>query len=510
VRSTWHHVSSVTSFRKQNPKNEKQVDHDGMKFLVLCTFLLQTFGSAWLTTHQILRQRSSCLHSTSSNDENMPKIVLIIGACGLDRLLAVPSYPSPDDKIRTSAYHEIGGGNAANTATAMALLASSSFLSLQIQIQLATKVGDDYIGKQLIQELKNSGVDLSSPLFQVGAKGTTTGFTSVIVSEREHTRTCIHTPGTCGELTMRDVQDLDLDQVFENVIHLHSDARHTDLALYLAQQARKRGITVSLDVEKDRQSKSLDRLLEVVTHLFTNSQQIDSYLARLNHDMEEEQDRYRLKEANVVGKAASSLTDADLDFYAYSIRPSAFFTRWYEQKGKEVVITKGHRGALHIRCDAIAQYPASDSDRSSCCNQIEIVVDKEVVRVRHELTDQSKDQSVARVTAADYSIHKTGVLTDVEIVDTTGAGDAFIGAYLLSMLCQNSIEMSLAFGCWVGGRKLAGPGARSALPTASDVDRTLGANVREVEQTLKQILTPFRSPSDLGASAGEAWETVER
>jgi sugar/nucleoside kinase (ribokinase family) len=183
------------------------------------------------------------------------QVVLVIGACGLDRLLTVPAYPTADAKVRTTAYNEIGGGNAANTATAMALLSGASFLrdkNMNIRTKLLTKVGDDYIGKQLIEELKDAGVDLTCPLFRIGEKGTTTGITSIIVSELEQTRTCLHTYGTCGELTLQDVASVNMDEIFEHVVHFHSDSRHTDAALVLAREARKRGIPVSLDVEKDR------------------------------------------------------------------------------------------------------------------------------------------------------------------------------------------------------------------------------------------------------------------
>ena len=43
-------------------------------------------------------------------------VVLVVGSLGLDRLLTVQKYPEADSKIRTTAYHEQGGGNAGNTA----------------------------------------------------------------------------------------------------------------------------------------------------------------------------------------------------------------------------------------------------------------------------------------------------------------------------------------------------------------------------------------------------------
>jgi hypothetical protein len=53
----------------------------------------------------------------------------------------------------------------------------------------------------------------------------------------------------------------------------------------------------------------------------------------------------------------------------------------------------------------------------------------------------------------------------------------------------------LEFGSWVAGRKLLGPGARSALPKGSDVDEILGTNYTEIKSKLKETLSPFNYKS---------------
>jgi hypothetical protein len=52
-----------------------------------------------------------------SNNKIDAPVILVIGACALDRLLTVSSYPVADAKIRSNSYNEVGGGNAANTAS---------------------------------------------------------------------------------------------------------------------------------------------------------------------------------------------------------------------------------------------------------------------------------------------------------------------------------------------------------------------------------------------------------
>lgn len=273
----------------------------------------------------------------------------MVGACGLDRLLTVPKYPEADAKVRTTAYNEIGGGNAANSAAAMARLTDATFLQrsgdkdTMIRVKYLGKVGQDQVGQKLLDELNDSNVDTSSPLCLRGPPGSTTSFTTIIVSEQEHTRTCLHTPGSCGELTVEDCQNVDMDCVFENVVHLHSDARHTSASLYLARQAKQRGITVSCDCEKDRHNQDLDRLLEISDIVFTNSGYLGDYLARLTRQLEQERNiAPLLMPATTVDTATSSsmLGEQAIEAIINSLTPSAFLARWYPQLGRQVIVTQ--------------------------------------------------------------------------------------------------------------------------------------------------------------------------
>ena len=46
-------------------------------------------------------------------------------------------------------------------------------------------------------------------------------------------------------------------------------------------------------------------------------------------------------------------------------------------------------------------------------------------------------------------------------------------------------------GSWVGGRKLEGPGARSALPTGAVLNSELGNTLEEIMATLQTKLSSF-------------------
>jgi sugar/nucleoside kinase (ribokinase family) len=93
-----------------------------------------------------------------------------------------------------------------------------------------------------------------------------------------------------------------------------------------------------------------------------------------------------------------------------------------------------------------------------------------------------------------YKVHYAGVLADAHVIDTTGAGDAFIGGYILTQLLATTNYdpmFGLEFGAWVGGKKLSGPGARSALPKGCEADNQLGRIPGEVQDRLGKLLRPF-------------------
>jgi sugar/nucleoside kinase (ribokinase family) len=301
-------------------------------------------------TTSTIQHRKTQINVDMSQQNRKEKVVLIVGACGLDRLLSLSSYPVADAKVRTRTYHEQGGGNAANTASAMGRLLDARFLNADltttttpaIRIKLLTKIGPDDVGRQLIDELHEFGVDTSSPLFRTSAPRTTTSFTTIVVSELEHTRTCFHTLGSCGELTVEDIQSVDLDDVFEDVVHLHSDARHTAASLYLVQQAKSRGIPVSVDIEKDRNTKDLDQLLELTDLLFTNTTiHFGAYLQRLEQEHQILDRRIPLPQATVsTSTTTTRLEAATLSLYAASLAPIAFYHRWYSPCDKTVIVTQ--------------------------------------------------------------------------------------------------------------------------------------------------------------------------
>lgn len=61
----------------------------------------------------------------------------------------------------------------------------------------------------------------------------------------------------------------------------------------------------------------------------------------------------------------------------------------------------------------------------------------------------------------------------VKVVDTTGAGDAFVGALVVALLEKQPPERALRFACAAGALAATKPGAQPSLPMRDAVDRIL-------------------------------------
>ncbi len=62
---------------------------------------------------------------------------------------------------------------------------------------------------------------------------------------------------------------------------------------------------------------------------------------------------------------------------------------------------------------------------------------------------------------------------EVDVVDTTAAGDAFIGGFAAALLQDKSLEESVRYGCACGALAATKFGAQPSLPTKEEVERLL-------------------------------------
>lgn len=73
------------------------------------------------------------------------------------------------------------------------------------------------------------------------------------------------------------------------------------------------------------------------------------------------------------------------------------------------------------------------------------------------------------------------------VIDTTGAGDAFVGALAASLAGGATLAAAVRDGCAAGALATEKLGAQSAMPTRADVDRLIGGPDRSTTQTAQTI-----------------------
>lgn len=168
--------------------------------------------------------------------------IAFLGAAGIDYFAEVDRFPLPDQKIRASSSGLYIGGNSCNS------IAQFKKLSSHQEAFLISKIGDDYFGQRIVDELESVGVKSD---FIVKHPNSISPFTYVIVDCLSQTRTCIHSPMT-SELSLSEIDAFIAKFSELDIAQLHFDSRHTYTALSLARYASKLGVRISIDCEKDR------------------------------------------------------------------------------------------------------------------------------------------------------------------------------------------------------------------------------------------------------------------
>ena len=375
--------------------------------------------------------------------------ILCVGICSLDTIATLDEFPKPDAKLRSTSLTHAGGGNAANTAVAMSRLYHNipQLQNLQLNVDILSAVGNDGNGDAIINELESENVGTrmierfhgNSPWSYI-----------VIVDD---TRTIIHQPAT-RDLSIdfvqhklfqkhKDVQLHGVNTLVKSYISAHFDVRHPTAAVFMAKELITLGIPYSVDVERPR-----DGLLEILSGasiVICNANYVDLVLEK--GEMESYCEEDIVKRFKMVLKEQA---------------PSA----------RIAVMTLGSKGSCLVSLDeAFDEQYENDSvvlksgweDSSPCVTQ------------RHTAL-------------------WCGTVSNCDVVDTTGAGDAFQGGFLSALwgytlnmktrigmeetqICTNKnvLAYALRIATVVAARKIEKPGARAGLPhfdafIQSDVD----------------------------------------
>mmetsp|Transcript_18621 Transcript_18621/g.30619 ORF Transcript_18621/g.30619 Transcript_18621/m.30619 type:complete len:381 (+) Transcript_18621:75-1217(+) len=372
--------------------------------------------------------------------------VVGFGASILDFVASVKRFPQPDEKIRSETFDIQGGGNCGNTLTCLKRLGVPACV-------MVTKVGSDPIGAQTIQLMRDEGIDTGQVLVR---EGLSSAFTYIIVDQHDATRTCIHTP-------TEEYLESELNPtILDGADLLHLDGRHTAAAIQLAKWANERGVPVVLDCEKDRPLLAL--LLPLADYIVTSS----SFPSQMTN----------------IAEPIEAAMHALMHMCG---------------RVRVLVTTRGSKGSLMmIRApstppDATATYtsplPPPPPPQSGPIFSARSPRSLPSVVSFSSKVDELPQGSIPLSIRVDQYIpascptnethppfdiiHCSAWPLERSVVDTTGCGDTFIGAFIYGLLYNLSPAKTLALGSFVAGQKCLKPGARQGIPRRSNIPPNL-------------------------------------
>ncbi|CAM0956871.1 unnamed protein product [Alopecurus aequalis] len=349
------------------------------------------------------------------------RVVLGCGLVTLDYLATVDAYPRPDDKIRSGELQISGGGNAGNALTGAARLG--------LNTRLISKVANDEIGGTVLSELKEAGIDVSHVIISDG--GNTT-FVYVIIDKQTKTRTCIITAGY-PPMVPSDLSMSNLSAALQDVNLLYLDGYSHEMALAVAKRADLMKIPILVDAEPERTKTELESLLGLASYVVCSGKFPQKWTS--------------------ISCIPCALLEILVQF------PRARF----------VIATLGENGCMMLERNEGNSSGIDAADIENVAESLRLKVLKEdslptcVSSKFMGLSARGHGTIFGRLL-----IGTAERIPGPELVDTTGCGDAFIGAVLYGLSMEMPPEKMLPFACQVAGIKCRAIGARTGLPWQSD------------------------------------------
>ncbi len=177
--------------------------------------------------------------------------VIGIGACAVDFLGIVPSFPRPDTKNKMTRFIRQGGGPVATALVALARLGA--------KVTFLGKMGRDELSTFAIDEFKKEGVDTSRIIITEGAGPY---FAFISVDGTSGSRTIWWTDQIVKRLQKKDVSK----SLIASAKILHLDEYELEAAVIAAKWARGAGVKVVLDAETPSR-KELLPLIKLADYL---------------------------------------------------------------------------------------------------------------------------------------------------------------------------------------------------------------------------------------------------
>ncbi|KAL5990295.1 hypothetical protein ACLOJK_011192 [Asimina triloba] len=331
------------------------------------------------------------------------------GAINVDFLATVVKFPKPDDKIRSTSLKVQGGGNTGNTSTCAARLGLTPRVISKVHfevdetachkrdssggIHLKLLVANDAQGRSILEELKADGVDTSYIVVSEEGNSPFTYRLINLVSISRKSRTCIHTPGHPA-MVPADLSQSSLLSALDGARIVYFDGRLHETALVVAKEATRKQLPVLVDAERKREG--LDDLLNLADYAVCST------------------------------KFPLAWTEAQ------SI-PSALVSIMLRlPQLKFVIVTLGENGCIMLERNLTEEPESEEVDVDGLLESL-----KQRVTTSKVIPTCISSKSMMWLNAAGIGKVSGRLLLGTaekippsELIDSTGAGDAFIGAVL--------------------------------------------------------------------------------
>ncbi|MGD1818472.1 MAG: ribokinase [Pleomorphochaeta sp.] len=162
------------------------------------------------------------------------KKILCMGSINIDLTMFTKDLPKPGETIKTDNFQTFPGGKGGNQSATIGKLGGD--------VKFLTKLSDDLFSKQLLEEQKKLGVDVSPVIIE---KSDTAGVAMIMVDDKAQ-NSILFTPGANAKLTAKDV--LDNSSVFDSCDILEITMEIPTETCYQAIRiAKEKGLIVVLD-----------------------------------------------------------------------------------------------------------------------------------------------------------------------------------------------------------------------------------------------------------------------
>ncbi len=310
----------------------------------------------------------------SDRRDNMS--ILVIGSFMMDLVTRSHRAPDPGETVIGKSFNTYLGGKGANQAVAAANLASN--------VTIAGMVGNDDFGRRFTDFFHNHP-NIDSRHILIGEKSTGVG--SITIDETGQNKIIV-VPGANMEYIPEYLVRMETEFARTNIVICQLEMQMA-VIMKAAEMAKKHDKLFILNPAPFQ--KLEPRLLENVNFLTPNETELAGMISKKHFQSEKE------------------LVAASRSLIALGV--------------KNVIVTLGEKGAIHVTKDLVKNYPA----------------------------------------------HK------VDVVDTVAAGDAFNGALAAAIDQGMSIEDAITFANAAGAMAVQKSGAIPSLPTREELDGFLNS-----------------------------------